>query len=374
MEKKKINTLELSKKYLSSIGISKQTLDLQFLPSRFEPVSYCVSLKKSNIVQKNKANLGSNETHIAIAKSSWALFYSNIDISLYENTGNTCEKKQRILFYEANINSMLKRRSNSKSSYLSSVMPKSSYRLSDELLEGSTCTWISSNKGETQVRLSKVAIDSDTFNDFRLGIQINDYLIFLKAKFDDYILAISIPYEFAQKYIITKSTNIITPHRYEVTSDTSQLQDLAYQHETYKSAIAIETPLLPSPAPKPRRKEKNKPRYIAAPSIGKGAIQKAQYKCELEIEHSTFKSRKTNMPFMEPHHLIPISKQYLFENNIDITANIISLCPNCHSKIHYGQSDEVKEILQKLFDKRKNALIECGISIDIETLFSLYDL
>lgn len=374
MAKKKINVLELSKKYLSSIGVSKSILDLQFLPSRYDNISYCVSLKKSNIVKKNKVDLGSNETHIAIAKSSWPLFFNKDDISLYERTQNTCERTKRIIFYEANINAMLSRRASSRSRYLSSAAPKLSYSSSDNLLEGSACTWISSNKGTTQVRLSKVTIDSDTFHDFRLGIQIDDYLILLKSKFNDYILAISIPYEFAKKYTISKKINTLTTHQQETDLANLQLQDFAYTHDTNVSSTALETPLSATPAPKPRRKGKNKPRYIANPSIGKGAIQKAQYKCELELEHSTFKSRKTNEMFMEPHHLIPISKQYLFENDIDITSNIISLCPNCHSKIHYGQTAEVKQLLETLFNKRKNDLYECGIQIDLETLFALYDI
>jgi hypothetical protein len=44
-----------------------------------------------------------------------------------------------------------------------------------------------------------------------------------------------------------------------------------------------------------------------------------------------FKSARTGMPFLEVHHIKPLS-----ENGLDIIENVIALCPNCHRNAHYG--------------------------------------
>jgi len=47
---------------------------------------------------------------------------------------------------------------------------------------------------------------------------------------------------------------------------------------------------------------------------------------------------------MEGHHLIPLTvKNSLFFKqkyniNLDCTQNLVSLCPNCHQSIHYGNN------------------------------------
>lgn len=147
-----------------------------------------------------------------------------------------------------------------------------------------------------------------------------------------------------------------------------------YVDETDEDGTEEETPLAPQPAPKPKSKKPGQARYSAKPSIGRGAIKKAHYTCENDSTHITFTARRNSKNFMEPHHLIPLSKQYLFEHNIDITANIISLCPNCHSKIHYGTVDEIKDLLRKFLALRSTDLATCGIIIDEATLFALYEL
>jgi len=77
---------------------------------------------------------------------------------------------------------------------------------------------------------------------------------------------------------------------------------------------------------------------------------------------------------MEPHHLIPISNQGLYSNDIDITSNLICLCPTCHKKIHYGIKADVKSMLQAFYAARQKDLKTCGIEIDIDTLFAYYDI
>ena len=54
-------------------------------------------------------------------------------------------------------------------------------------------------------------------------------------------------------------------------------------------------------------------KYTTNPRRAKNALVKANFKCELNPAHQTFINKKTGNPYMEAHHLIPMSKQGLFE-------------------------------------------------------------
>lgn len=107
-------------------------------------------------------------------------------------------------------------------------------------------------------------------------------------------------------------------------------------------------------------------------NIAGSALQKANYECEYDKEHESFISRKTNKPYMEAHHLIPMEFQRQFIDSIDIEENIICLCSRCHNEIHYGVDPE--KIIKKLFKQRKEALVKVGIDITIDTLLEMYGL
>ena len=74
---------------------------------------------------------------------------------------------------------------------------------------------------------------------------------------------------------------------------------------------------------------------------------------------------------MEAHHLIPMSAQNDFENSLDVDANIVCLCPNCHRKLHYG--NQIDEELKILYEKRKELLNKSGIMISFEDLIKYYE-
>lgn len=50
--------------------------------------------------------------------------------------------------------------------------------------------------------------------------------------------------------------------------------------------------------------------------------------------------------------------------------NIVSLCSNCHNKLHYGK--DIKDDLYKLYKERENLLKDAGIYISFEELLNLY--
>lgn len=81
--------------------------------------------------------------------------------------------------------------------------------------------------------------------------------------------------------------------------------------------------------------------------------------------------RKTNgTNYTEPHHLIPLSEQDNFEYGLDVPANIVSLCSNCHNQLHYGLAPV--PLLTKLYEARKDELKAAGIEITLVELITLY--
>lgn len=101
----------------------------------------------------------------------------------------------------------------------------------------------------------------------------------------------------------------------------------------------------------------------------KKCIVLANYSCNLDITHNSFIA-KNGKTYMEAHHLVPLFAQEFFEYSLDVDANIISLCPNCHRKLHYG--DDIYNDLKKLYDDRIIYLQKSGINISFETLLELY--
>ena len=90
-------------------------------------------------------------------------------------------------------------------------------------------------------------------------------------------------------------------------------------------------------------------------------IEFAGYQCEIDHGHDTFIAESTNQPYMEAHHIIPLRQQENFGNSLDVYANLISLCPICHRKIHLGLRDERRSMVDELYEKRKERLANCGL-------------
>ena len=101
------------------------------------------------------------------------------------------------------------------------------------------------------------------------------------------------------------------------------------------------------------------------------ALIRADFTCEMNPEHNSFISRKTNKPYMETHHLIPLEYWESFKNNLDVEANIVCLCSNCHNEIHYGKYSV--KLIKPLYEKRKDELQSAGIEIDVDSLIEMYE-
>lgn len=108
------------------------------------------------------------------------------------------------------------------------------------------------------------------------------------------------------------------------------------------------------------------------PDFAREALEKASFQCELDSSHKTFVSPITKNNFVEAHHLIPIKLQREFNYSLDVPGNIVSLCPNCHRKIHYGIPQERNGIIKVLYNKRKDKLNKFGIFIELSNLIKKY--
>ncbi|MCL9637515.1 HNH endonuclease [Bacillus zanthoxyli] len=106
--------------------------------------------------------------------------------------------------------------------------------------------------------------------------------------------------------------------------------------------------------------------------ISKKAIILADYQCEYENSHMFFKSFKTGENYVEGHHLIPMEFQEQFQKSLDVEANIVSLCPLCHKKVHHATMEERKKIIETLYFKRRDRLRQCKISVSLQDLFTFY--
>jgi 5-methylcytosine-specific restriction protein A len=112
--------------------------------------------------------------------------------------------------------------------------------------------------------------------------------------------------------------------------------------------------------------------YRRNPAVGAEAMRQSKFKCEIDTNHKTFVSNSSSESYVEAHHLIPISKQWAFDVSLDVTANIVALCPTCHRFLHHGKASDKKNHLGRLLNQRKKRLAEKGINLDIKKLLAYY--
>lgn len=105
--------------------------------------------------------------------------------------------------------------------------------------------------------------------------------------------------------------------------------------------------------------------------IAADALHRADYLCEVDPSHRTF-LRKNDIPYTEPHHLIPLSRYRDFNYSLDVMENLVSLCSHCHNLLHYGRMVDKRPVLEKLYNERIEALRKCGLDLTLEQLLDYY--
>lgn len=121
--------------------------------------------------------------------------------------------------------------------------------------------------------------------------------------------------------------------------------------------------------PKPLLVEANTKKYARDSHKAKKAIYNSHFTCDINDHHDSFVA-KTGKKYMEAHHLIPMAAQVDFDVSLDVDANIVCLCPNCHRKLHFGK--DIDDELKMLYGKRRHSLIESGLKITFNDLKKYY--
>lgn len=115
---------------------------------------------------------------------------------------------------------------------------------------------------------------------------------------------------------------------------------------------------------------------IVSSVLKKKALERANYKCELEdfcgCSTHYFTNKKNGKNYVELHHLIPREFSNDFEKSIEQIENYVSLCPRCHRFIHFAVDRERLMALNYLYNRRIGSLRLKGIDIEEQKLKSYY--
>ena len=82
---------------------------------------------------------------------------------------------------------------------------------------------------------------------------------------------------------------------------------------------------------RPSQKEVRSYQFERDPQVAAYALQTANGTCHDCKKKGPFISKRTNMPFLEVHHITQLK-----DGGEDTIDNVVALCPNCHRKRHYG--------------------------------------
>lgn len=107
-----------------------------------------------------------------------------------------------------------------------------------------------------------------------------------------------------------------------------------------------------------------------SPQVAINAVARANYLCEIDPSHESFVRRSTKKNYVEAHHLIPLAYWKEFEHSIDVEANVVSLCSNCHNRIHHGL--DADDLIKQLYNQRKERLEKAEIGIELDRLIKMY--
>ncbi len=116
----------------------------------------------------------------------------------------------------------------------------------------------------------------------------------------------------------------------------------------------------------------NVTRYSRNPTFAKDAIARANYQCEIDASHETFISGSTGRAYLEAHHPIPVSRYSDFDVSLDVPANIVALCPNCHRAIHFAEQPHKEKLLKQIYQSRIKELKSSGLEVSISQLLRYY--
>ncbi|MCC5856213.1 MAG: HNH endonuclease [Idiomarina sp.] len=142
--------------------------------------------------------------------------------------------------------------------------------------------------------------------------------------------------------------------------------------ETIQSPSMLKLPNGAIPKPPPKNSLANANRWTRDVRISSAAIEKSEFKCEVDQTHNTFISNRSGKNYVEAHHFIPIEFQDRFDFSLDVPENILALCPNCHRQFHHASPDYKQPLIEKFYLSRKDGLAGRGIKVTLKEMFNFY--
>lgn len=142
---------------------------------------------------------------------------------------------------------------------------------------------------------------------------------------------------------------------------------------TNKAASKGGAPLPDTPKAPPKRRNVVSSLYQRDPVVAAAALRAAQHHCEADCTTEPFIANATGLPYVEAHHLVPLSQQGGFPKaSLDVPANVVALCAACHAKIHLAVKAVREPLIATLHAKRTDRLRKCGIECDLPQLHRMY--
>ena len=96
----------------------------------------------------------------------------------------------------------------------------------------------------------------------------------------------------------------------------------------------------------------------------KQALASARFLCEVNPAHAAFIAEASDRNYLEGHHLIPLSCQPPFSISIDVYANLVGLCPNCHRFLRFARRADRRTVLSDLYSARADRLHHGGTDVN----------
>ena len=120
-------------------------------------------------------------------------------------------------------------------------------------------------------------------------------------------------------------------------------------------------------------------RFKTQRKIRDNVLKDYDYLCDChDLKHFYFESSDSYNNYVEGHHVIPMNRQdeYWSDHNInlDVSSNIIPLCPNCHSQIHLGSRRARLDILSEIFVRDEFKLKRVDKNLTLTKLCSFYNI
>lgn len=147
-------------------------------------------------------------------------------------------------------------------------------------------------------------------------------------------------------------------------------QEMANQKSSAASSAEVQDMIKPPPE---RSILGSRVVYQRDPSVAATALHLAGHCCEAGCGTSPFVASATGLPYVEAHHLIPLSRQGSFPDaSLDVPANVVALCAGCHAKIHLAVKAAREPLLDALHAKRSERLRRSGIECSLPLLKRMY--